>query len=162
MTVLGELAALPGMTVPELKTRYESLFGRSPTYCTHAYLVKHIAYRLQEIAYGGISEAAHLKMNALLQKHGMEKDGFPPKGAKGGKGAKNSHRQILHPGTVLRREWGGEMHEVRAENNGYVWQGKTYNSLSQVAGEITGTNWNGPRFFGLRASPKKALRGGNP
>ena len=56
----------------------------------------------------------------------------------------------LKPGTLLRREWQGVLHTVEALNEGFAWSGATYKSLSEVARAITGTRWNGPRFFGLR------------
>ncbi len=177
-TVLRELSRLPDLSIAELKAQYQSLFGKSPPFHTQAYLIKRVAYRLQEIAHGCVSDAAHLKMTVLLQKHGMAQDGFAPKrgghmGAGGGSAGSGGGRagcsgkgkngstgatrparggiQGLHPGTVLRREWDGETHEVRVESHGFVWQGQRYASLSKVARMITGTNWNGPRFFGLRA-----------
>ena len=180
-TVLRDLSRLPERTIPELKEQYRSLFGKPPSFHTQAFLIKRIAYRLQEIAYGGVSDAAHLKMTALLQKHGMAEDGFPSKhGSRAGRGGKNgaagggtgkngsaraavggaSPLQGLHPGTVLRREWDGVMHEVRVEAGGFVWQGQRYASLSKVAREITGTNWNGPRFFGLRQKPSTPTQEG--
>jgi hypothetical protein len=56
----------------------------------------------------------------------------------------------LKPGTVLGREWKGQMQRVAVLADGFAWNGKTYPSLSKVAFVITGTHWNGPRFFGLR------------
>jgi len=56
----------------------------------------------------------------------------------------------LSPGTVLTREWSGQHHRVMVLDGGFVWEGRTYSSLSEVAKVITGTKWNGPRFFGLR------------
>ena len=61
----------------------------------------------------------------------------------------------LRPGTVLGREWNGQMHRVAVLDKGFVCNGKTYPSLSKVALAITGTRWNGPRFFGLRDNPRK-------
>jgi hypothetical protein len=58
--------------------------------------------------------------------------------------------QRLKPGTLLIREFGGEMHRVTVVAGGFSWKGLTYTSLSEVARAITGTRWNGPRFFGLR------------
>jgi hypothetical protein len=55
----------------------------------------------------------------------------------------------LRPGTVLGREWNGDMHRVAVLADGFAWNGKTFASLSAVAGAITGTRWNGPKFFGL-------------
>ncbi|MGA9440308.1 MAG: DUF2924 domain-containing protein, partial [Pseudolabrys sp.] len=59
-------------------------------------------------------------------------------------------RAELKPGTILMREWNAQTHRVMVVDEGFSWNGKTYNSLSKVAFAITGTNWNGPRFFGLR------------
>jgi hypothetical protein len=61
----------------------------------------------------------------------------------------------VRPGTVLGREWNGRMQRVAVRADGFAWNGKTYPSLSQVAFAITGTRWNGPRFFGLRDRPEK-------
>ena len=61
----------------------------------------------------------------------------------------------LRPGTILGREWNGQMHRVAVLADGFAWNGKTYPSLSKVAFAITGTRWNGPRFFGLRDNPRK-------
>jgi hypothetical protein len=61
----------------------------------------------------------------------------------------------LRPGTLLGREWNGQMHRVSVLSDGFAWNGKTYPSLSRVAFAITGTRWNGPKFFGLRDKPSK-------
>jgi hypothetical protein len=61
----------------------------------------------------------------------------------------------LRPGTILSREWNGQMQRVAVLPGGFAWDGNTYPSLSQVALAITGTRWNGPRFFGLRDKPSK-------
>jgi Protein of unknown function (DUF2924) len=61
----------------------------------------------------------------------------------------------VRPGTILGREWNGQMQRVAVRADGFAWNGKTYPSLSQVAFAITGTRWNGPRFFGLRDKPEK-------
>ena len=65
------------------------------------------------------------------------------------------HTSPLRPGTVLGREWNGQMHRVAVLSDGFAWHGKTYPSLSKVAYAITGTRWNGPKFFGLRDKPSK-------
>jgi len=61
----------------------------------------------------------------------------------------------LHPGTILAREWNGQMQRVAVLANGFAWNTKTYPSLSKVAFAITGTRWSGPKFFGLRDKPSK-------
>ena len=64
----------------------------------------------------------------------------------------------IRPGTILAREWNGRMHRVAVLADGFAWNGTTYPSLSKVALAITGTRWNGPRFFGLRDKPAKEAR----
>ena len=60
--------------------------------------------------------------------------------------------QELRPGTILTREWNGQLHRVMVLDTGFAWEGKTHDSLSGVAFAITGTKWNGPHFFGLRSA----------
>ena len=62
----------------------------------------------------------------------------------------DQRKQGVSPGTVLTREWNGRQHRVMVVNGGFAFEGKTFDSLSKIAFAITGTNWNGPRFFGLR------------
>ena len=66
------------------------------------------------------------------------------------------HTTELRPGTILGREWNGQMQQVAVLADGFAWNGKTYPSLSKAAFAITGTRWNGPKFFGLRDKPAKA------
>jgi hypothetical protein len=61
----------------------------------------------------------------------------------------------LRPGTIIGREWNGQMQRVAVLADRFAWNGKTYRSLSQIAFTMTGTRWNGPRFFGLRDKPAK-------
>ncbi len=68
-------------------------------------------------------------------------------------------RAELKPGTILTREWDGQVHRVMALDQGFAWNGRTYASLSKVALAITGTRWNGPRFFGLRDKPAERIEG---
>ena len=64
----------------------------------------------------------------------------------------------MRPGTLLTREWDGHLHRVMVLSDGFGWNGKTYKSLSKVACAITGSRWNGPRFFGLRDKPSREAR----
>jgi hypothetical protein len=96
-------------------------------------LLRTLAWRLQENAFGGHDKAT-LK---LLEAQGQKRAG-------------DERCQRLKAGTVLIREFGGTRHTVTIVPEGFLWQEKTYPSLSAIARTITGTNWNGPRFFGLR------------
>ena len=70
----------------------------------------------------------------------------------------NRARTELRPGTLLTREWDGHLQRVMVLADGFAWNGRTYRSLSKVAFAITGSRWNGPRFFGLRDNPASEVR----
>jgi hypothetical protein len=72
--------------------------------------------------------------------------------------ALNRRRTELRPGTVMVREWNGHLQRVMVLADGFAWNGKTYRSLSKIAFAITGTRWNGPRFFGVRDKSSAAVR----
>ena len=72
--------------------------------------------------------------------------------------AQDRRNQDVPPGTVLTREWNGHLHRVMVVEGRFAFEGKTFDSLSKIAFAITGTNWNGPRFFGLRAKTGKEPR----
>jgi hypothetical protein len=108
-------------------------------------LLRILAYRLQADRFGDLdSESKHL----------LDRSESPEKA---GQQAVRLVRRIadVRPGTVLGREWKGRMQRVAVLADGFAWNGKTYPSLSQAAFAITGTRWNGPRFFGLRDKPAK-------
>src|SRR5262249_47689615 len=123
-------------------------FGKEPPPYNRSYLVKRLAYRLQELCYAGLSESASFKMQVVLQEIGADELASPrPNGVKS-RQRRNSDSPI--PGTRLIREWQGSRHEVTVVADGYEYGGKRYRSLSAIAHAITGTQWNGPAFFGLR------------
>jgi len=104
-----------------------------------------LAYQLQADHFGDLDD----KSRQLL-------DGAPTPEAAGKRAIeKSAVVGMLSSGTVLSREWNGRMHRVTTLADGFTWNGKTYPSLSQVAFAITGTRWNGPRFFGLRDKTAK-------
>ena len=82
----------------------------------------------------------------------LDRSGFPEQTAQRAVGRGNAE---LRPGTVLGREWNGQMHRVAVLADGFAWNGRTYPSLSKVAFAITGTRWNGPKFLGLRDKRSK-------
>src|SRR5262249_29059015 len=98
-----------------------------------------IAYKIQEDIYGGLDGQSARLLRQLM-----------------GQFAKGDGRIILHrrikSGAVLIREWKGERHQVTVLADGFVYRDRTYESVSQIARLITGTRWNGPKFFGLRAA----------
>ena len=144
--VLAQVAALPALTTDKLKALWRELYDSEPPPYNRTFLVKRLAYRLQELAYGGLSPQAEQRLDDLADEIDGKKK---PK-------AKDSATPVT--GTRLMREWQGVMHEVTVLADGFDWQGRRYASLSAVARAITGTRWNGPLFFGLRKHGKAEAR----
>ena len=121
---------------------WRELTGTEPPPYNRTFLVKRLAYRIQELAFGGLSVQAERRLDDLVDELDGKKK---PK-------AKDMTAPII--GTKLIREWQGVLQEVTALADGFEWQGRRYQSLSAVARAITGTRWNGPLFFGLRKHGK--------
>ena len=145
-TLGGEIARLRDLDVGQLRSRWHNVFGRRP----HPHLPRHLlfrvlAYRLQADALGDLDGESQRLLDCSVS----------PEDA-GQRAMELARRTVdLRPGTVLRREWNGQMRRVAVLADGFAWNGKTYLSLSKVACAITGTRWNGPKFFGLRDKPSK-------
>ena len=136
----ARLAALKTATTLELKEQWRELFDSEPPPFNRRYLESRLAYRIQELAYGGLKPETVLRLERL----GDELDGGDRK--------KSRIRADLKPITRTRllREWQGVEHVVTVTADGFEWQGRPYRSLSAIARAITGTRWNGWVFFGLR------------
>jgi len=138
-SVVMQLAALKRMTVAELKTKWGSLFGAPAPNNSRSYLELRLGYRIQELTLGGLSRETRRSLDLLAD----EIEG------------KSDRKAIIadarNPvvGTRLVREWGGVEHIVTVMKDGFDWQGRRFKSLSAAARAITGTQWNGYRFFGL-------------
>jgi hypothetical protein len=141
-SVLAQLAALPGKTTPELKQLWRDLYDREPPRYNRRFLESRLAYRIQELRYGGLKPATVARLEAL----GEELDG----GRIEVRRKRTDDRPIA--GTKLIREWKGVEHTVTVLDDGYDYQGRPYKSLSAVARAIAGTRWNGWVFFGVRRS----------
>ena len=140
-----EIASLDNLTIDGLKLQWQNRFGRAASdLLPKALLVKLYAYREQADRYGGLSPGTI----ALLDRLGRERTA---EGKSTPLPADLNGRDRLKAGTVLIREYAGASHHVMVTKDGYSWNGQTFSSLSQVATAITGTRWNGPRFFGLQS-----------
>ena len=139
-SVIMQLAALKRMTVVELKTKWESLFGSPAPNNSRSYLELRLGYRVQELTLGGLSRETRRTLDLLADE------------IEGKIGRKAIIADSRNPvvGTRLVREWGGVEHTVTVIKDGFDWQGQKFKSLSAAARAITGTQWNGYRFFGLR------------
>ena len=137
----ARLAALKKTPTPELKSQWRELFDSEPPAFNRRYLESRLAYRIQELTYGGLKPETVKRLEAL----GEQLDG--------GNITLRRIRADLKPiaGTKLIREWQGVEQTVTVLADGYEWLGRPYRSLSAVARAITGTRWNGLVFFGLKS-----------
>ncbi len=134
----AEVERLRSMPIVELRALWRAKFKSEPLRAFGPDLLRHsIAYKIQEDAYGGLDRATTRLLKQLMEQF-----------------AKSNGRIVLprriKPGAVLIREWKGERHQVMVLEDGFAYRGKPYESLSKIACLITGTHWNGPKFFGLR------------
>jgi Protein of unknown function (DUF2924) len=137
--VEAELDRLPTTPIADLRTRYRELFRTEPPKAFGPDLLRRsIAHRIQEKAYGGLPTSTRRLLDQLV-KSAMAKPN----------GRLELPRRIK-PGSELVRTWKGKSHRVTVMADGFAYDGETFASLSEIASDITGTRWNGPRFFGLR------------
>lgn len=138
-SVMAHVANLPTTTTPELKQMWRDLFHQEPPPFNRRFLETRLAYRIQELAYGGLKRETQKRLELL----GEQLDG--------GKKEVRRRRQDNRPiaGTRLIREWQGSPCEVLVGVDYFDYQGRRYKSLSSIAKAITGTNRNGWAFFGL-------------
>jgi hypothetical protein len=144
--ILAQLAALKSTPTPALKHKWRELFETEPPPYNRRFLESRLAYRIQELTYGGLKPATIERLEAL----GEQLDG----GNIVLRRTRADERPIA--GTRLIREWQGMEHTVTVLNDGYEWQGRPYRSLSAIARAITGTRWNGWVFFGLKNTKRRA------
>ena len=151
--VAVQLAALNAMTVAELRNKYENVFGEPTRSHNKDYLRKKIAWRIQEIAEGGLSERARARIEELAigAPDQWRAPGMGSAAAQGGPGGAPRDPRLPTAGTVLSRTYKGSDHQVRVLGKGFEYRETQYPSLSKIAREITGTNWNGFAFFGLQS-----------
>ena len=147
-SIPARLATLKTTPTPELKKQWRDLFETEPPPYNRRYLESRLAYRIQELVYGGLKPETIKRLERL----GEELDGGDR--TKSRKRADHSDKPIT--GTRLLREWKGVEHVVTVLADGYEWQGRPYKSLSAIARAITGTRWNGLVFFGLKNQRRAA------
>jgi hypothetical protein len=143
-SVEDEIAHLRGLDLKGLRSRWQIVFQRSaPAHLTRYLLFAVIAYRIQVDRYGDLDHATRQVLERT-----DSREARPAMSAR--LASFDQKRTELTPGTVLVREWDRQAQRVMVMADGFAWNGQTYDSLSKVAFAITGTKWNGPRFFGLR------------
>ena len=136
------IAALNGLTAQQLRDEWRRLYRGQPPRLSRDLLIRTIAYRIQELVYGGLSKATQRKLDCVDE------------GTEGARGVSSSRPiQSLRPGARLVREWRGRTHTVVVTEDGFEYAGKAFPSLTKIAHAITGAHWSGPRFFGLIRKP---------
>jgi hypothetical protein len=139
-SVVARVAAIKALPTPELKTMWRDLFGGEPPHYNRRFLESRLAYRIQELAYGGLKPETVKRLEALAR--GIEETNPVMRRIR------TDQKPIS--GTRLIREWQGVEHVVTVRDDGYEYRGAPYKSLSSIARAITGTRWNGWVFFGLK------------
>jgi hypothetical protein len=148
-----EIAHLRGLDLKGLRSRWQGVFQRSPPeHIPRHLLFAIIAYRIQADRFGDLDHETRqildlTESNEIGSAVSARLVSFDQK------------RTELTPGTVLVREWDRRSQRVMVMADGFAWNGQTYDSLSKVAFAITGTKWNGPRFFGLRDREQRSAAG---
>ena len=164
-SVTAQIQALRGMKVAELRVKWIELFGEESRSNNRDFLWRRLAWRVQELAFGGLSDRAKARLAELSKE--VDIRFLPPRGWKGAieaataplpEATSGSIRdpRLPKPGTTLSRPYRGHDIRVTVLEKGFEWQGRPYRSLSAIAREVTGQRWNGLLFFGLTRRDRKA------
>jgi Protein of unknown function (DUF2924) len=143
--ISGQIAHLRQLSRQQLLDLWQKLYKKaiSPG-LRREVMIPFLAYRIQEIAYGGLKTTARSELRRVAR--ALEK----------GTASEILNRSRLKPGTRLSRHWHGKVHEVIVTESGFEYGGVAYRSLSEIARRVTGTRWSGPTFFGLNKKPTGA------
>src|SRR5258705_5813314 len=146
-----EIGRLPALSLLELRNRWKILFGHSaPKSLRRNFLARAVAYQMQVEAYGGLSVATKRRLREIAT------------AVRNGDANAMLGSSRIKPGTQMIRQWQNTTHTVTALTEGFDWNGCTYKSLSAVANAITGTNWNGYAFFGVKRAPSSNKNAAGP
>ena len=152
-SVEDDIVHLRGLDLKGLRARWQSVLQRpAPDHLPRHLLFAIIAYRIQADRFGELDH----ETRQLLDRADAKETGSAMSARLV---SFDQKRTELTPGTVLVREWDRRSQRVMVMSDGFAWNGQTYDSLSKVASAITGTNWNGPRFFGLRGKEDRWAMG---
>ncbi len=158
-SVIRQIHRLRQLTVGELRVEWLKLYGEPARHRNRDYLWKRLAWRVQELAHGGLSDRAKPRIEDLAP------DGFtrartpnvaPPVADPAKPAGRQRDARLPSPGTVLTRQYHGNEIRVLALDDGFEWDGRHYRSLSAVARAVTGQRWNGLLFFGLTERKRKS------
>ena len=160
--LVADLAALPGLDPDALRALWRRRLRGTPPVLARPLLVRLLAYRLQARVFGDLDPESSRELDRIAKDGSRRRQAGEARSAAVPPVAAVPRPMGIKPGTVLMREHGGETHHVTVVAGGFAWRGTTYASLSEIARAITGTRWNGPRFFGLREPAKRGGDGSAP
>jgi hypothetical protein len=147
----AEIGRLPALSLLELRNRWKTLFGHpAPKSLRRNFLARAVAYQMQVEAYGGLSVATKRRLREIAT------------AVRNGDANAVLGTVRIKPGTQMIRQWQNTTHTVAALAEGFEWNGRNYKSLSAVANAITGTNWNGFAFFGVKRAPSSNKNAAGP
>ena len=139
--VIRQIEELNRISMAELRKKWQDVFGTDSKRFGRTYLIRRLAYRIQELIYGGISQESRRRAKNISETEAQA--------------IKKRECSDLQVGTRLVREWHGQKYEVIVKEDGFLSDGKIYRSLSAVARKITGRHCGGRRFFGLQPGSKR-------
>lgn len=149
-----KIADLKHKAIPELQKEFEALFdGQKASSDNKVYLVRRIAYRLQELEYGGLSQKAQNRLKELIALYDpVNNKAIRPKVSVETQARTKTRERDIRlpiPGTVITKEYRGKRIQVRVLQDGFEYEDKIYKHLTAIAEKITGAHWNGYNFFNL-------------
>lgn len=149
-----KIAALKNKSILELQKEYETLFdGQKANSDNKIYLIRRIAFRLQELEYGGLSQKAHNRLNELIGLYDpVNNKAIRPKvtvETQARTKTRGRDMRLPIPGTIITKDYHGKKYQIKVLENGFEYEGKIYKHLTAVAEKITGAHWNGYNFFNL-------------
>ena len=147
--LINAIMALKTASLEELKAKYATILGQaSPCSNNKAYLWRKIAYRLQEVEYGGLSPETRSRISELIERYDpVNNKMFRPQNDPGKNKGNGRDTRLPIPGAIIRKEYKGQILEVKVLEQGFEYQERTYGTLSAVAKAVTGAHWNGHLFF---------------
>lgn len=162
-TIAAQVLALESMTVAQLRVRWQEVFGEETKQRHRRYLIKRLAWKLQEDQLPRLTPEQETRVQQYMREYeAMPPEQWFPNAGRGRKkeasrkpAAGQRQRRLPKPGSLLTRDWNGRQVAVKVLDKGFEYQGRVYRSLSGVAREVTGTSWNGWKFFGVDVEARR-------
>ncbi len=147
--LITEIMSLKNAPLEAIKAKYAALYGQDgPSSSNKVFLWRKIAYRLQELEYGGLPDDTKNRINELIKRYDpVNNNTLRPKKNPGNEGKNGRDKRLPIPGAIIRKEYKDQLIEVKVLENGFEYQGKAYKTLSSVATAVTGDHVNGYTFF---------------